>query len=60
FLRPYAKPRVLDPALLANALSKEDFLAAVAVLSRTVPVQGEFRSSPARDRVWEELLTEAE
>lgn len=60
FLRPYAKPRVLDPALLANAMSKEDFLAAVAVLSRTVPIQGEFRSSPARDRVWDQLAVEEE
>jgi hypothetical protein len=60
FLRPYAKPRVLDPALLANALSKEDFLAAVAVLSRTVPIQGEFRSFPARGRVWDQLSVEEE
>ena len=61
FLRPHAKPRLLDdPALLANAMSKEDFLAAVADLSRTVPLRGEFRLSPAGDRVWNEIAAEAE
>jgi hypothetical protein len=61
FLRPYAKPRLVgDPTGLADAMSKEDFLAAVAVLSRTVPIQGEFRSFPARGRVWDQLSVEEE
>jgi hypothetical protein len=60
FLRPYAKPRLLAPSLLANAMSKEAFLAAVADLSRTVPLRGELRTSPAGDRVWDEMLTEEE
>lgn len=52
FLRPHAKPRVLDPALLAGALSREDFLAGVRDLLRTAPLQGAFRPTPAPGRVW--------
>jgi hypothetical protein len=42
--RPNAKPRLAENAaeLLANAMSKEDFLAAVRDLLSTVPLQGEF------------------
>lgn len=60
FLTPYAKPRLLDsdPSLLANAMSKEAFLAAVQDLMRTVPLQGEFRSAPAGDRVWNQIATD--
>lgn len=61
FLRPYEKPRLVgDPTGLAEAMSKEDFLAAVAVLSRTVPLQGELRTSPAAGRVWDEVFTDEE
>jgi hypothetical protein len=60
FLTPFARPRVLDPALLANAMSKEAFLAVLEDLMRTVPLQGEFRSTPAGDRVWNEIPTAEE
>lgn len=58
--RPNAKPRLVEnaAALLANAMSKESFLAAVRDLLRTVPLQGEFRGSPASDRVWNRIPTE--
>ena len=57
--RPNVKPRPVENAaeLLANAMSKDDFLAAVRDLLRTVPLQGEFRGSPARDRVWNQIST---
>ncbi len=57
FLRPTAKLPLLDgaSALLADAMSKEDFLAAIRDLLRDAPLQGEFRSSPARDRVWDRI-----
>lgn len=60
FARPHVKLRLLEEAypLLAEAMSKEDFLAAVRDLLRTVPLQGEFRSSPSRDRIWNRLSTE--
>ena len=60
FIRPHAKLRLLDGAAeqLATAMSKEAFLAAVRDLLRTVPLQGEFRSSPARDRVWNQIPIE--
>lgn len=60
FLTPHAKPRLLDPAPLAAAMSKEAFLAALQELMRTVPPQGELRRSPAGDRVWNELTVERE
>lgn len=60
FLRPHAKPRVLDPALLAGALSREDFLAGLRDLLRTAPLQGAFRPSPAADRVWNRTATSEE
>ncbi|HKH46797.1 MAG TPA: hypothetical protein VKM72_19235 [Thermoanaerobaculia bacterium] len=57
FLTPYAKPRLLDsdPSLLASAMSKEAFLAALQDLMRTVPLRGEFLTSPASDRVWNQI-----
>ena len=57
FSRPHTQLRLLDgaPAILASAMSKEDFLVAVRDLLRTVPLQGEFRSTPARDRVWNQI-----
>ena len=60
FLRPYAQPRLLDsdPSLLASAMSKEAFLAVVQDLMRTAPLQGEFRNSPAGDRVWNQIATD--
>jgi hypothetical protein len=60
FSAPHAKPRLLEGAdeILAGAMSKEDFLVAVRDLLQTVPLQGEFRSSPARDRVWNRITTE--
>jgi hypothetical protein len=60
FARPHAQLRLLDEAspVLAAALSKEDFLIAVSGLLRTVPLQGAFRSSPSRDRIWNRLPTE--
>jgi len=62
FLTPYARPRLLDtdPSLLANAMSKEAFLAVLQDLMRTVPLRGEFTTSPAGDRVWNEIPTEEE
>jgi len=62
FLRPNAKHRLLDgaSALLAEAMSKEDFLAAIRDLLRDAPLQGEFRTSPARDRVWNQVPTAEE
>ena len=59
--RPNVKPRLVENAeqLLAAALSKDDFLAAVRDLLRTAPLQGEFRGSPAKDRVWNRIPTEA-
>jgi hypothetical protein len=59
FLTPHARLRLLstDPALLANALSKEDFLAAVRDLARIAPLQGTFRGAPAADRVWDRMST---
>lgn len=60
FLTPYARPRLLstDPSLLANALSKEAFLAVLQDLMRTVPLRGEFRTAPAGDRVWNQIATD--
>jgi hypothetical protein len=62
FLTPYAKPRLLDsdPSLLASAMSKEAFLAAIEDLMRTVPLQGEFRSTPAGDRIWNQIAIDEE
>jgi len=61
FLRPYAKPRLVgDPTGLADAMSKEDFLAAVGNLLGTVPLQGELRTSPAAGRVWDQLSVDEE
>jgi hypothetical protein len=60
FLRPHAKPRVPDPALLAGALSKDDFLAGVRDLLQTTPLQGAFRPTPAADRVWNQTATSEE
>jgi hypothetical protein len=60
FLRPHAKERLIDPALLAGAMSKEAFLAAVQGLARTAPLQGDFRPAPAGDRVWNRITTAAE
>jgi len=59
--RPNVKPRLVENAdrLLANAMSKDDFLAAVRTLLSTVPLQGEFRGSPAKDRVWNRIAAEA-
>ena len=61
FSRPHAQLRLLDGAaeLLAHAMSKEDFLAAVRDLLRAVPLQGKFHSSPASDRVWNQIPVEA-
>jgi hypothetical protein len=61
FSRPHAQLRLLEgaPALLATAMSKDDFLVAVRGLLSSAPLQGEFRSSPARDRVWNQITTEA-
>jgi hypothetical protein len=60
FARPHDKPRLLEGAnaVLANALSKENFLIAVRDLLRAVPLQGELRSSPSRERVWNRLPVE--
>lgn len=57
--RSHAKLPLLDGAAeqLATAMSKDDFLAAVRDLLGTVPLQGEFRSSPASDRVWNQIST---
>jgi hypothetical protein len=57
--RPNVKPRLVENAdqLLTNAMSKDAFLAAVRDLLRTIPLQGEFRGSPARDRVWNQIST---
>lgn len=60
FLRPHAKERLIDPALLAGAMSKDAFFAAVQDLARTAPLQGDFRSAPAGDRVWNRMSTAAE
>lgn len=60
FLRPYARPAVLDPAQLAGALSKEAFLAGIRELLRTAPLQGTFRPAPAADRVWNRTVTTEE
>lgn len=59
FLTPYARTRLVDsdPSLLADAMSKEAFLAAVQDMTRTVPLRGEFPTSPAGDRVWNETAT---
>lgn len=60
FSRLSAKPRLLEGAdeVLAEAMSKQDFLVAIRELLSSVPLQGEFRSSPARDRVWNQITTE--
>jgi len=60
FLTPYAKPRLLDsdPSLLANAMSKEAFLAVLQDLMRTMPLRGEFRNTPAGDRVWNQIAVD--
>lgn len=55
FLTPNAKLRLIDSAPLANAMSKQSFLAAIQDLTRTVPLQGDFRTSPAGDRVWSRM-----
>jgi hypothetical protein len=60
FLQPHAKQRLIDPALLTGAMSKEAFLAAVQDLARTAPLQGDFRPAPAGDRVWNQMTTAAE
>jgi len=59
FLRPHARQPLLstDPALLAGAMAKEDFLTAVRSLAWTAPLQGEFRGAPATDRVWDRMST---
>lgn len=57
FLTPNARLRVIDSAPLANAMSKANFLAAIRDLARTVPLQGDFRTSPASDRVWDRIET---
>jgi hypothetical protein len=57
FLTPNAKLRLIDSAPLADAMSKQDFLAAIQDLARTVPLQGDFRTSPASDRVWDRMTT---
>jgi hypothetical protein len=61
FARPHDRLRLLDESdpVLAGALSKEDFLAVVGNFLRSAPLQGEFRGSPARDRIWNRLPTEA-
>ncbi|MBW8879118.1 MAG: hypothetical protein JF614_29605 [Acidobacteria bacterium] len=61
FISPHAKLRLRDGAAaqLATAMSKQDFLAAVRDLLKAAPLQGEFRSSPARDRVWNQITAEA-
>ena len=62
FAAPHTKLRLLESssALLASALSKDDFLAAVRELTRTVPIQGELRGAPSRDRVWNQINTAEE
>jgi hypothetical protein len=62
FIRPNARLRLLgdSAARLAGAMSKEDFLAAVQDLTRSVPLQGEFRSSPAGGRAWNRYTTSPE
>ena len=62
FLTPHAKLHLLggDPSPLADAMSKEAFLAAIQDLLRTVPLRGDFRTSPAGDRVWDQMSTAAE
>jgi hypothetical protein len=61
FSRPHAQFPLLEgaPALLATGMSKNDFLVAVRGLLSGTPLQGEFRSSPASDRVWNQITTEA-
>jgi hypothetical protein len=61
FSRPHAQLPLLEgaPALLATGMSKTDFLVAVRGLLSGAPLQGEFRSSPASDRVWNQIPTEA-
>lgn len=61
-LTPNAKPRLLDGAstVLAGALPKEGFLAALRDLLREVSLQGEYRTSPSRDRVWNRIATAEE
>jgi hypothetical protein len=62
FLTPNAKPRLLEGAstLLADAMSKDDFLAAIRDLARATPPQGDYRIAPARDRVWNRTATAEE
>jgi hypothetical protein len=62
FARPTAQLRLLEGAsdILAGAMSKDDFLAAVRELASAVPIQGDYRTAPARDRVWNQLTTSAE
>ncbi|HEV7505910.1 MAG TPA: hypothetical protein VGS07_13465 [Thermoanaerobaculia bacterium] len=57
--KPTARRPLLDgaPAVLASAMSKERFLAAVGNLLKTVPLQGAFNSSPSRDRIWNRIPT---
>lgn len=57
FLTPHAKQRLIDPALLDTALTKDDFLAAVRELLGTAPLQGSFRRAPAGDRIWNRTAT---
>ncbi|MEA2600479.1 MAG: hypothetical protein QOF89_1471 [Acidobacteriota bacterium] len=61
FSRPHARFPLLKgaPELLATAMSKDDFLVAVRGLLSSAPLQGEFHSAPARDRVWNQIPTEA-
>jgi hypothetical protein len=62
FLTPNAKLRLLDGAsvVLADAMPKDAFLAAVRDLMRDVPLQGELQTSPSRDRVWNQMTAPRE
>lgn len=61
FSRPHAQLPLLEgaPALLASGMSKTDFLVAVRGLLSGTSLQGELSSTPARDRVWNQITTEA-
>lgn len=57
FLTPHAKQRLIDPALLDTAMTKDDFLATLRGLIETLPLQGTFRRAPAGDRIWNRSAT---
>ena len=61
FARPHVQLSLLEgaPALLASGMSKGDFLVTVGRLLKAAPLQGEFLSSPARDRIWNQIATGA-